>query len=324
MNLKEKIFEVSEKNFEEIALEVFYFQATTNLVYQKYLEFLRKDFRKIDSIEKIPFLPIEFFKSHKIISGNQNFQTIFYSSGTTNQNFRSSHFVSDISLYEKSFVKSFEKFYGSPQKYLILPLLPSYAEREGSSLIFMMEKFLESQNEKKFYLYNFEELVEKIETSKNEQVLLFGVSFALLDFATKYKISLPKNSIVMETGGMKGRRKELIRKELHEILCSNFKLSQIHSEYGMTELLSQAYSKGEGKFFCPDWMKVKIRNIYSPFEYLSANQNGGINVIDLANLYSCSFIETQDLGKNFEDGSFEVLGRFDNSETRGCNLLVEI
>jgi len=324
-DLKHKIFNIqSEEEFKEIALEVFYFQAKNNPVYARYIKLLNVDVSSVNSLDKIPFLPIEFFKSQKVVSGNLEEKIIFTSSGTTG-NLTSRHYVPDLNLYEDSFTKGFEAFYGSVRDYCILALLPSYLEREGSSLIYMMEKLIKDSGHPKsgFYLNNHDELIACLEELKaqNQKVLLLGVSFALLDLAENYQLDLG-DVIVMETGGMKGRRKELTREELHGIFTSRLGVDKIHSEYGMTELLSQGYSKGNSLFKTPAWMKILIRDAYDPFSYEKDGRSGGVNVIDLANLYSCAFIETQDLGRIHADGSFEILGRFDNSDIRGCNLLV--
>lgn len=311
-------------DFARISLEIFKFQAENNSVYKEFINYLHIDIRNVKNISQIPFLPIQFFKSHKIISSKEKIQQLFLSSGTTG-NKQSKHFVTDISVYEKSFEKGFEYFYDSIENYTILALLPSYLEREGSSLIYMVNSFIKNSKKPKsgFYLNNLDELYENLlELDKNgEKTLLIGVSFALLDLVEKYKFQL-KNTIIMETGGMKGRRKELIREELHQILCEGFGVKKIHSEYGMTELLSQAYSKGNGIFECPPWMKILIRDTEDALTLLPKGKSGGINVIDLANINSCSFIATQDLGKTYANNTFEVLGRFDNSDIRGCNLMV--
>ncbi|MDD3721598.1 MAG: acyl transferase [Lutibacter sp.] len=310
--------------FEKMALEIFQFQAKNNMVYKAFLSHLRIDIHKVKKIEEIPFLPIQFFKSHKVVSSNAAIQHMFLSSGTTG-NEQSKHYITDLSIYDESFTKGFEHFYGAIEKFTILALLPSYLEREGSSLIYMVNNFIQKSKNKKsgFYLNNLEELVQNLtELDKNnEKVLLIGVSFALLDLVEKHKFKL-KNTIIMETGGMKGRRKELIREALHQILREGFGVENIHSEYGMTELLSQAYSKGNGIFECPPWMKILTRDTEDALSILPKGKSGGINVIDLANINSCSFIATQDLGKTYANGTFEVLGRFDNSDIRGCNLMV--
>lgn len=325
MNWRRRIFSISnEIDFEKTALEIFRYQAENNLVYKEYLQHLKKDVESISKINQIPFLPIEFFKSHKVVSSKNSAKEIFTSSGTTGA-FTSRHYVPDLSIYEYSFTLGFEQFYGSIKNYCVLALLPSYLEREGSSLIYMMEHLIKDSNHPKsgFYLHNHEELIKTIADLKksNQKILLLGVSFALLDLAEKYKLDF-SNVIIMETGGMKGRRKEITREELHAFLCKQLNVPLIHSEYGMTELLSQAYSKGKSLFQTPNWMKIMIRDTYDPFSYEKTGKSGGVNIIDLANVHSCSFLETQDLGKIHSDGSFEILGRFDNSDIRGCNLLV--
>jgi phenylacetate-coenzyme A ligase PaaK-like adenylate-forming protein len=322
---RNRIFNLHNSNeFEKMALEIFQFQAKNNVVYCEFLNHLHIDIHSIKKIEEIPFLPIQFFKSHQVLSSNEAIESIFLSSGTTG-NEQSKHFVTDLSIYEKSFTRGFEHFYGAIEDFTVLALLPSYLERDGSSLIYMVNDFIrKSKNEKSgFYLNNLEELSQNLIEldKKNEKVLLIGVSFALLDLVEKHKFQL-KNTIVMETGGMKGRRKELIRDELHQILREGFGVKNIHSEYGMTELLSQAYSKGNGIFECPPWMKILTRDTEDALTVLPEGKSGGINIIDLANINSCSFIATQDLGKTYSNGTFEVLGRFDNSDIRGCNLMV--
>lgn len=322
---KKSIFNISNHvDFEKVSIEIFQFQATHNLVYNTFLNYLKVDINKVKKLNQIPFLPIQFFKTHKIISSEKKIVQTFLSSGTTGMQ-QSKHYVTDINLYEQSFKKGFENFYGNIENYTVLALLPSYLEREGSSLIYMVNKLIkDSKNQDSgFYLHNLNELATKlIRLDKaNKKVLLIGVTYALLDLIELHKFHL-KNTIVMETGGMKGRRKEMIREELHQILCDGFGVKTIHSEYGMTELLSQAYSKGNGVFECPLWMKIIIRDTEDPFTFLPKGKSGGINVIDLANINSCSFLATQDLGKIYQNNTFEVLGRFDNSDIRGCNLMV--
>ena len=255
---------------------------------------------------------------------NKRVEITFTSSGTTGM-ITSSHYISDVSWYTESFRKAFQLFYGDIQNYTLLALLPSYLEREGSSLIYMTDDLIrQSCNpDSGFFLYNHDELYQLLKKQQQMQkpTLLIGVTFALLDFIENYNLNFPE-LIVMETGGMKGRRKEMIREELHAQLCKGFGVGAIHSEYGMTELLSQAYSKGKGIFNCPPWMKIITRDTNDPMSRLGHDKTGGINVIDLANSNSCSFIATQDLGRVYADSSFEVLGRFDNSDIRGCNLLV--
>ena len=319
------IFSISsQKQFEKIALKTFRFQHQNNLVYREFCDFLKTDLQKVKSLEQIPFLPIQFFKSHRVISNENPIQETFTSSGTTGMA-TSKHFVTEVSLYEESYRKGFSQFYGNIEDYVVLALLPSYLEREGSSLIYMVEDLIQMTNnpESGFYLHNHEELIEKLTRLDNsgQNVILIGVTYALLDLIEKHPFQL-QNTIIMETGGMKGQRKEMIREELHEQLCQGFGVTAIHSEYGMTELLSQAYSLGNGVFECPSWMQILIRDTEDALTYVSDGKTGGINVIDLANINSCSFIATQDLGKKNPNNSFEVLGRFDHSDIRGCNLMV--
>ena len=310
--------------FEQYSLEIFQFQAQKNIVYREFLTHLKTDVSAVNSITDIPFLPIQFFKSHKIVASQNTIQQTFLSSGTTGMQ-QSKHLVTDVAIYEESFRKGFEHFYGNVEDYTVLALLPSYLERDGSSLIYMVNDMIQQSKKPKsgFYLNNLEELAHNLTEldKKGEKVLLIGVSFALLDLVETYNFNL-QNTIIMETGGMKGRRKELIREELHEILCNGFGVTEIHSEYGMTELLSQGYSKGNGIFECPPWMKILTRDTEDALTILPEGKSGGINVIDLANINSCSFIATQDLGKTYANNTFEVLGRFDNSDIRGCNLLL--
>ena len=321
----------SKKQFEKIALKVFRFQYENNLVYQEFCDFLKVDIQSVKKLQQIPFLPIQFFKNHNVVSNTDEIQEIFTSSGTTGM-ISSKHLVTDVSLYEQSYRNAFSEFYGNIEDYAILALLPSYLERSGSSLIYMVKDMIELSNNEHsgFYLHNYDDLISKLVELDNagQNIILIGVTYALLDLIEKQKFQL-KNTIIMETGGMKGKRKELIRVELHEILCDGFGVSSIHSEYGMTELLSQAYSLGNGIFECPAWMQILIRDTEDAMTYVSNGKTGGINVIDLANINSCSFIATQDLGKKYPNqpacrqaGSFEVLGRFDNSDIRGCNLMV--
>lgn len=322
----DNIFNIQkEREFENRALQIFKYQFQNNEVYQLYIETLGLDIAKIRNIKDIPFLPIDFFKTHKVVSSTQIPEQIFTSSGTGGS-LQSKHFVTDIKVYIQSFLKGFSHHYGEVNNYCILALLPSYLEREGSSLVFMVNELIKQSNhvESGFYLDNHAELFEMLNSKnlKNKKILLMGVSYALLDLVENFSMRHP-NLIVMETGGMKGRRKELIREELHEILKKGFGIDSVHSEYGMTELLSQAYSSGKGIFTTPPWMKILIRDPNDPFQLLENGQSGGINVIDLANLNSCSFIMTQDLGRITNGNMFEVLGRFDSSDIRGCNLLID-
>lgn len=320
-----KIFDVTTTSeFESLALRIFRFQYQKNEVYREFCQHLGTLESKVNTILDIPFLPIEFFKSKKVLSGNLSPKTVFTSSGTTGDT-TSKHYVTDIRLYENSYLKTFEHFYGNPDGYCVLALLPSYLEREGSSLIYMVSDLIKrsAHPHSGFYLDDTTGLKEKLLNldAGETKVLLIGVSFALLDMVMENGLRL-KNTIIMETGGMKGRRKEMIREELHSILRKGFGVSHIHSEYGMTELLSQAYSKGNGIFEAPPWMKVLIRDTEDPLTLRPPGNTGGVNIIDLANINSCSFIATQDLGKVYPDGSFEILGRFDHSDIRGCNLMV--
>ncbi len=318
----------NDRSFVDVALEVFRYQAIHNEVYKAYLKLLRINAEIITSLNQIPFLPIQFFKTHTITSNNKKAVAVFLSSGTTNNN-PSKHFVTDLSIYEKSFENGFEQFYGKPNQYVFLALLPSYLQRKDSSLVYMANKLmtLSGHSHSGFYLDNRNELLIKINTLEKEgqKYIVLGVTYALLDLAEEaMKKNLPplKYGIIMETGGMKGMRKEMVREEIHNILKVVFGKTEIHAEYGMTELLSQAYSKDKGVFSCPPWMRVLIRDTNDPFKILEAGKTGGLNIIDLANIHSCAFIATQDLGKQFADNTFEVLGRFDYSEQRGCNLMI--
>ena len=305
---------------------MFRFQSERCKVYSDYLRYLRADVSKVTNIESIPFLPISFFKEHNVYSGLDDPEAIFISSGTTGM-INSRHSVMSLSLYEESFTRAFRLFYGDPGEYAIMGLLPSYLEREGSSLIYMVKRLIElSGNRHSGFFLNDDRqpLPGAIDMARNEglKVLLIGVTFALLDLAEANPCDL-SDVIIMETGGMKGRRKEMIREEVHAILKAAFNIMSVHSEYGMTELLSQAYSKGEGLFKTPPWMKVLIRDSHDPLSHTTEpGSSGGISVIDLANIWSCSFIATSDLGRMHEEGVIEILGRFDNADIRGCNLLV--
>ncbi|MGW1454033.1 LuxE/PaaK family acyltransferase [Salegentibacter agarivorans] len=323
--LSERIFNISnQKDFNEIALEVFSYQFQHNKVYREFCELLNRNPGNISTLEEIPFLPIEFFKKKKVVSGTNPEEIIFSSSGTTGAT-TSKHYVTNLKVYEQSFLKAFELFYGKPEEIVVLALLPSYLERQGSSLIYMADSLikLSKHPESGFYLDDLESLQNKLtELDKSgKEILLLGVSFALLDLVENYDFDL-KNTTIMETGGMKGRRKEMIREELHQILSKGFGVEKIHSEYGMTELLSQAYSKGDGIFDTPPWMQILIRDAEDALSYLPERKTGGINVIDLANFNSCSFIATQDLGRKMQENQTDILGRFDNSDIRGCNLLL--
>jgi phenylacetate-coenzyme A ligase PaaK-like adenylate-forming protein len=314
----------TQTEFEDLALQTFKFQFENNRVYRAFCDLLYKHPSDIKSVNDIPFLPIQFFKTRDVLSTSDPIKTTFTSSGTTGST-TSQHHVTDLNIYKESFTKAFEKFYGNIEDYVVIGLLPSYLEREGSSLIYMVDTMIKTSKhpESGFYLNNISELNDTLSKldSEEKKILLIGVSFALLDFVEAYNFNL-KNTVIMETGGMKGRRKELIRSELHDILKKGFGTEQIHSEYGMTELLSQAYSKGNGVFECPPWMKVLTRDTEDALTIQKTGKTGGINIIDLANINSCAFIATQDLGRTHENGTFEVIGRFDNSDIRGCNLMV--
>jgi hypothetical protein len=314
----------SDAEFNAAALKVFGYQYQQNPVYHEFCEYLGKNRSNVHRLEDIPFLPISFFKTEKVVCGSFSPDIVFTSSGTTGSEV-SKHYVKDIALYEQSYLSTFKQFYGPIEDYCILALLPSYLEREGSSLIYMAGDLIKKSKhgDSGFYLDHHDRLYDlllRLEAT-DTKILLLGVSFALLDMAEKYRSNL-RNTIIMETGGMKGRRKEMIREELHHILKVGFGVPHIHSEYGMTELLSQAYSKGNGIFKAPNWMKILTRETEDPLTLQEPEKTGGINIIDLANLHSCAFIATQDLGKVYTDGSFEISGRFDHSDIRGCNLMV--
>jgi phenylacetate-coenzyme A ligase PaaK-like adenylate-forming protein len=323
--METSIFNIQNKQeFKALSLAVFKHQFKNNKVYRSFCDLLFVHPSSISTIEEIPFLPIQFFKSRKVLSSLDEIQETFTSSGTTGDS-TSKHLVTNINLYKESYLKGFAHFYGNIEEYTVLALLPNYLERQGSSLVFMVADLIEKSKkvESGFYLDNIQELANKLlELNRNGQkILLIGVSFALLDLIEMQQFNL-KNTIIMETGGMKGRRKELVREELHTILQNGFGVTEIHSEYGMTELLSQGYSKGNGVFETPPWMKILIRDTEDALSINASGKNGGINVIDLANYNSCSFIATQDLGKVYENETFEIIGRFDNSDIRGCNLMV--
>ena len=322
--ITDKIFSVTDSNFEETALEVFRFQFEGVEIYRLFCESLKRTPTSVKQLSDIPFLPIEFFKSYPVIKQDATPVKIFESSGTTGST-PSCHYVADTEIYERSFLNGFNLFYGNPKDYTILALLPSYLERGNSSLIYMADRLihLSGKKESGFFLNEFEKLQSILLDlrTRNEKVILLGVTFALLDFAEMFETDFP-NLIIMETGGMKGKREELTRGEVHEKLCAAFKVSKIHSEYGMTELLSQAYSKGDGIFESVPWMKILTRDVYDPLKLQQPGKAGAVNVIDLANLLSCSFIATNDIAKVNKNGSFEILGRMDNAEIRGCNLMM--
>ncbi|WP_435253946.1 acyl transferase [Tenacibaculum sp. A30] len=323
--MKSTVFNIqSTEDFTNTALQVFKHQFANNKVYRSFCDLIYVHPSDVHTVDQIPFLPIQFFKTREVLSSADEIQETFTSSGTTGST-TSKHLVTDLSWYETSYLKGFEHFYGNIEDYVVLALLPNYLERKGSSLIYMVDDLIKrSQHpESGFYLNNLDELAQKLKflDTQGKKVLLIGVSFALLDLIEQYEFNL-SNTIIMETGGMKGRRKELIRNELHTILSNGFGVKNIHSEYGMTELLSQGYSKGNGIFNCPPWMQILTRDTEDALTILPKGKSGGINVIDLANYNSCSFIATQDLGKVYQDNSFEIIGRFDNSDIRGCNLMV--
>jgi len=327
MDLRNEIFSIeNEADFTATALKVFALQYEQCKIYRHYVDMLHCNCNNIRTIEQIPFLPIEFFKTQRILAEGKTPQIHFTSSGTTGMQ-TSTHFVADKTLYEESFLRGFRQFVGNPKDYAMLVLLPAYLERENSSLIYMMNELIaQSENsDSGFYLYDFEVFANKIKQldAANRKILVFGVGFALLEVAERYQFNC-KDLIVFETGGMKGRRKEISREELHQKLRAGFGVKTIYSEYGMTEMLSQAYSTNGTSFHAPSWLRVLIRDPQDPLSIVKQpNSRGGINVIDLANLYSCSFIATQDLGKICPDGSFEVLGRMQDADLRGCNMLVE-
>jgi len=320
-----KMFNATEEKFNELALQAFTYQYRQNEVYKSYVDALGINVAAISTAEQIPFLPIRFFKTHSITTGTFEASLIFESSGTTGS-VNSRHYIKDPALYEESFMRAFELFYGPVQDWCILGLLPSYLERSNSSLVYMINRLVHASGhpENGFFLHDFDALQKKLHSleHKRQKTLLVGVTFALLDFAEKYAFPL-QHTRLMETGGMKGRRKELIRAEVHARLCEAFSLQSVHSEYGMTELLSQAYSFGQGFFKCPPWMKIFLRDEEDPLTIKNGNStSGAINVIDLANINSCCFIATDDAGRMHSDGRFEVLGRMDNSDLRGCSLMV--
>ena len=326
MNI-EHIFSTAHTSdsFADTALQVFDYQYYNNETYRNFAQLLRRTPKQVSSLEEIPFLPISFFKTHRIQTGEWNPERIFRSSGTSGME-TSAHLVKETALYERSFTEGFRHFYGAPDEYCFLALLPSYLERTDSSLVYMLQALMQQSRhpDNGFYLYDYQQLNRKVNDLEQagQKTLLLGVSYALLDFSEQYPIPL-KNTIVMETGGMKGKRREMLRSELHEILHQRFDLEHIHSEYGMAELFSQAYSKGNGIFRTPPWMRVMIRQTDDPLTLVPKGKRGGINIIDLANIHTCSFIATQDLGTVFPDRTFEISGRFDHSDLRGCNLMVE-
>ena len=326
--LNHKIFSINKQEFEPVALEVFRFQYENNLVYRQFVDALQVDITRVESMHAIPFLPISFFKSHKVVSTEFVPDVVFESSGTTLSS-SSRHYVKRLSQYKESFLKTWKIFYGNPGQVCIIGLLPSYLERKNSSLTLMVAELiaLSQHPQSGFYLYEYDKLYAVLQElgKKGQKTILIGVTFGLLDFAEQYSLSL-QHTVVMETGGMKGRRDELTRQQVHGFLQERLGVATVHSEYGMTELLSQAYSKGEGIFHCPPWMRVLLREEDDPLKVQDASDvfaySGVINIIDLANIDSCAFIATDDVGRLYADGSFEVLGRMDNSDIRGCSLMV--
>jgi hypothetical protein len=323
--LEDKIFDIQKHGFEQLALELFQLQSKENQLYRSFIQALKIDPGKVTGIASIPYLPVSFFKHHEVVTGSFEAETVFESSGTT-QTGNSRHLLKSTDLYRRSFTKTFELFYGSPKEWCVIGLLPSYLERKNSSLVMMVNDLVEmsAHRESGFYLYEhgkLSEVLQKNEAAK-QKTMLIGVTFALLDFAELFRFPLTYTT-VMETGGMKGRRKEITRTEVHQVLKDAWHLSSIHSEYGMTELLSQAYSAGDGLFRCPPWMKIILRDEDDPLTVKMSTKNGLVNVIDLANIYSCAFIATDDIGKLYTDGSFEVIGRMDSSDVRGCGLMYQ-
>ena len=321
---EERIFDVkNDDEFAHLALQLYDFQRENNPVFRRYLQYLGRDGRA-SSLEDIICMPVGFYKDYEINTTDFLEKLTFTSSGTTGKQ-TSRHFVKNPHIYYKCLLQGFEEFYGDIRQYTVLALLPAYLERTGSSLVTMVEQLMEASGNGTggFFLYDFESLAQHLDwlVNHNKKVLLIGVTFALLDFAEQYKRNYGDRVIIMETGGMKGRRKEMVREEVHEILCNSLGVNAIHSEYGMTELLSQAYSDGNGIYRETSTMRILIRDHNDPLQYVGRGVSGGINVIDLANIYSCSFLETSDLGIKYDDGTFKVLGRFDDADRRGCNLL---
>lgn len=315
----------TETEFTEACLSTFRFQYENVEIYRKFVDYLKIDPQRVNAINEIPFLPIEMFKNHKILNKNISADLYFQSSGTTKMNL-SKHFIADENIYQQSIYKSFEQFIGRPEDFIFLGLLPSYLERQNSSLIYMVDYLIKKSGkpENGYFLYNHSDLLELLNTLRDKKVILFGVSFALLDFldfSNTKTLEFSDKLIIIETGGMKGRKEEMTKDELLKILQKGFKTEKIYSEYSMTELLSQAYSLGNNEYQCPNWMKILVRNAEDPFSYEKDGKTGAINIIDLANIHSCSFIATQDLGKIVGD-KFQVLGRIDHSDIRGCSLLV--
>jgi len=323
--LENRIFNISSSDsFNELAIDIFHLQYKNNKVYHDFVDYIGIKPSSVNHYLKIPFLPIEFFKDQKIVTGDFKEETVFTSSGTTGQN-PSRHYIKSLDLYQQSFILNFKQQFGKVEDYIILALLPSYLEQGSSSLVYMVRKLIKKTHDPKsgFYLHEYKKLAQILSglMSTSKKVLLIGVSYALLDLADKHSVHFPELTL-METGGMKGRRKELVRAEFHNILKNAFGIKNVCSEYGMTELLSQAYSHTNGIFQTPTWMKILIRDLNDPLSIIPVSKTGGINIIDLANIYSCSFIATKDLGEKINDSTFKMLGRYDNSDVRGCNLMI--
>ena len=325
------IFEIkTEEDFEEACLSIFNYQYENIDIYHQFVDYLNINPKKISKITEIPFLPIEMFKHHTILDRNRQTDAYFQSSGTTNIQTLSRHWIADFELYQQSILHCFQQFIGHPKDYIFLGLLPNYLERQNSSLIYMVDFLMNksSQKENGYFLYNHPELLELLKNLNNRKIILFGVSFALLDFIDfceahgGFYSAQNSNLIIIETGGMKGRKEEMTKDELLKILRNGFLTDKIYSEYSMTELLSQAYSLGNNFYQSPNWLRIMIRNLEDPFSYVEKGKTGAVNIIDLANKYSCSFIATQDLGKSFDNHQFQILGRIDHSDIRGCSLLV--
>ena len=325
------IFEIkTEEDFEEACLSIFNYQYENIDIYHQFVDYLNINPKKISKITEIPFLPIEMFKHHTILDRNRQTDAYFQSSGTTNIQTLSRHWIADFELYQQSILHCFQQFIGHPKDYIFLGLLPNYLERQNSSLIYMVDFLINksSQKENGYFLYNHPELLELLKNLNNRKIILFGVSFALLDFIDfceangGFYSAQNSNLIIIETGGMKGRKEEMTKDELLKILRNGFLTDKIYSEYSMTELLSQAYSLGNNIYQSPNWLRIMIRNLEAPFSYVEKGKTGAVNIIDLANRYSCSFIATQDLGKSFDNHQFQILGRIDHSDIRGCSLLV--
>lgn len=321
MNELDRIFQLQEeREFEALALSVFRRQAEQCAPYREYIERMGIDPRTVQRIEQIPFLPIRLFKTHEVYCGEEAPEVVFTSSATTGMT-PSRHPMASLALYERAFTEAFRRFYGEPSEWSLYGLLPNYLQRKGSSLVYMADRLIQACGSGGFYLDEYERLIADLEADPKPKILL-GVSYALWDLAERYAPKL-QNTIVMETGGMKGHREELPKEAFHKILCEAFGVERIHSEYGMAELTSQAYSKGENRFYCPPWMRVAVRDVNDPLDLRFEAGRGGLNIIDLANYYSCSFLQTEDVARCYADGSFEVEGRIDHSEIRGCNLLVQ-